>query len=140
MWIYNDVELTEIPVKAVGFVYEITNQTTNRRYIGKKLFHSSKTVQREKKKKRIKVESNWKQYTGSNDELNQDIKNNNIIEKKILRICYSKSECNYIEALYQFQSNAVLSPLFYNKWVSVKSNHNQLKSLDFLSIIPYNNI
>ena len=130
MWIYNDAELTEIPEKAIGFVYEITNITNGKKYIGKKLFHFSKPVQKNLKKRKIKVESNWREYTGSNNELNTDIKNSNEIKKVIIRICYSKSECNYMEAYYQFQSNAVLSDLYYNNWVSVKCNKNQLKSLD----------
>ena len=84
MWIYNDAELTEIPEKAIGFVYEITNITNGKKYIGKKLFHFSKPTQKNLKKRKIKVESNWREYTGSNNELNTDIKNSNEIKKVII--------------------------------------------------------
>ena len=81
MWIYNNAELTEIPEKAIGFVYEITNITNGKKYIGKKLFHFSKLIQKNLKKKKVKVESNWRAYTGSNDQLNADIVENHIIKK-----------------------------------------------------------
>ena len=41
------------------------------KYIGKKIFHFSKTIQKNLKKKKVKVESDWKTYNGSNDELHR---------------------------------------------------------------------
>lgn len=121
MWIYNETPLEEIPDKAIGFVYQITNTQNNKKYIGKKNFYFQKTTQKNLKKKKIKVESDWKSYTGSNDLLNEDIKSNNpSLVKEILQICYSKSELSYIEALHQFNNNVLLSDQFYNNWISVK--------------------
>ena len=82
MWLYNNKSFTEIPEKAIGFVYLITNTQNNKKYIGKKIFHFSKTIQKNLKKKKVKVESDWKTYTGSNDDLNTDIKTNNPELKK----------------------------------------------------------
>ena len=135
MWIYNNEILTEIPEKAVGFVYLITNETNGRKYIGKKIFHFSKTVQKNLKKKKVKVESDWKTYTGSNDDLNNDIKTTNpILKKEILEICNSKSSLSYLEAYYQFTSNCILSEEYYNNWISVRVTRKHLtkykKSLD----------
>lgn len=133
MWIYNSTPLLEIPDKAVGFVYEITNTQNNKKYIGKKIFHFQKTIQKNLKKKKVKSESNWKDYTGSNIELNEDIKSSNpILIKNILQICYSKSEMSYIEAYHQFKNNVLLSDIYYNNWVSVKVTKNHLKKYKLL--------
>ena len=59
-WIYNGkpYDLGEQTHKEVyGFVYLITDTLTNKQYVGKKLFWSSKTKQVKGKKKRLKVES-----------------------------------------------------------------------------------
>ena len=62
-WTYNDIEFTEDMIgDNYGFVYEITNLTNNRKYIGKKLFYSAKTKQVKGKKKRFKVFSDWQTY------------------------------------------------------------------------------
>jgi hypothetical protein len=120
-WFYNSTILTEIPLNAVGFVYLIHNTQNNKSYIGKKLFHSTKTIQKNNKKKKIKIESNWKSYNGSNQNLLNDIQNNNpILIKSILYLCYSKSQCSYLEAMEQFKCNVILSPQYYNDWISVK--------------------
>ena len=81
MWTFNKDEVLELP-ECVGFVYLITNKTNNRRYIGKKLSHftksSIKTITLKsgvKKKKKVKkqVESDWKTYWSSSLELQNDV-------------------------------------------------------------------
>jgi antitoxin component YwqK of YwqJK toxin-antitoxin module len=54
-------------------VYQITNLTNGRKYIGKKFFYSAKTKQVKGKKKKIKVPSDWQTYYGSSDILKQDV-------------------------------------------------------------------
>ena len=71
-WRCNGVAIEE-PGDNYGFVYVITNLTNQKKYIGKKFFWSLKRKQVNKKKKRITVESDWKKYWGSNDELKKDI-------------------------------------------------------------------
>jgi hypothetical protein len=121
-WIYNNQDLLIIPDTAIGFVYLITDTINEKYYIGKKLFHSSKTIQKNKKKKRIKVESDWKSYYGSNQILQNVVKENDVYSftREILHICYSKSECSYLEAKEQFARDVILSPNYYNDWVSCK--------------------
>ena len=112
-WIYNSEPLESIPHKAIGFVYIIHNTSTNRYYIGKKLF-------KHKRNKRT-VESDWKSYNGSNKILNEEIKTQNpILIKTILHICYSKSQCSYLELKEQILHDAILSDRYYNDWISAK--------------------
>ena len=127
MWIYNNEPFTEIPEKAIGFVYLITNTQNNKKYIGKKIFHFSKTIQKNLKKKKVKVESDWQTYNGSNDDLNNDIKiNNPELKKEIIEICYSKSSLSYLEAYHQFTNNVLIDSTYYNNWISVRVTRKHL--------------
>ena len=47
MWIYKDKEITDLPDDCVGFVYQITNTTNGRMYIGKKLAKFKKAWEEE---------------------------------------------------------------------------------------------
>lgn len=130
-WIYNSEPLQEIPNKAIGFVYQIHNTQTNKFYIGKKLFKH--------KRNKKTIESDWKSYTGSNKILNEEIKTQNpILKKLILQICYSKSQCNYMEAFFQFKYNVLLSDQFYNDWISMKVTKKQLQKLSKLMLDEIN--
>ena len=68
-WIYKKEPVTEIPEGMIGFVYLITNKSNGMKYIGKKNFYFTKTKQIKGKKKRVKVESDWHEYYGSNKTL-----------------------------------------------------------------------
>ena len=57
MWLFENVELLEIPSDAYGYVYLITNKITGRMYIGKKLFWFRKQKTNKGKRKIIKVVS-----------------------------------------------------------------------------------
>jgi hypothetical protein len=81
-WYYENQLIEELPDDCVGFVYIITNTITGRMYIGKKLAKFAKTTYKmvklkngTKKKKKIrgKVDSDWRTYYGSSDELLKDI-------------------------------------------------------------------
>ena len=112
----------ELVYNHVGFVYNITNMTTGRRYIGKKLFTKAKTRQVKGKKKRTRVASDWMDYYGSNKELQADIEQLGIynFKREILRLCKGKGECNYWEARYQFDYRVLESNDYYNSWIMVK--------------------
>ena len=118
-WLYNREPLTEIPEGSIGFVYLITNQANGMKYIGKKNFYFSKTKQVKGKKKRIKVESDWKTYFGSNKELNEHVNllGETKFYREIIHLCKSKGEMSYYETKHIFASDAVISESYYNDWV-----------------------
>lgn len=109
----------------VGFIYLIQNTVTGRLYVGKKFFHSKKTLPplKGKKNRRVKyVESDWKTYWGSCKELLEDIKElgyNNF--SRIILGCYkTKWECSYQEALYQMQENVLFRDDYYNGIINIR--------------------
>ena len=131
-WLHDGTIIdSDIIEKYVGFVYQITNLTTGRRYIGKKLLKRTKTKQVKGKKKRTLVESDWKTYYGSNKELQEDVSQLGALnfKREILRLCKSKGECNYFEAKYQFELKVLESEDFYNCWIQVKVHKAHLKNI-----------
>lgn len=128
----NPFELGETTHKEVyGFVYLITCKKTNKQYVGKKFFWSSRTKTVKGKKKRSKVESDWKTYFGSNKVLIEDVKNNgkDNYSREILHLCKTKGECNYLEAYEQFTREVLIGDAYYNEWIMVKVHRSHIKGL-----------
>ena len=130
-WTYNGSIVDVLPDDCIGFVYLITNTVTGRKYIGKKLAKFSKTTYKVvkqkngiKKKKKIKskVESDWRDYYGSNDVLNEDVNTlgKDKFTREILFYCNSKAQCSYIEAREQFTHKVLESTDYYNGQISVR--------------------
>ena len=124
-WTYQGKEVEELPQDVVGFVYIITNTTNDRQYIGKKLAKFSRTkppLKGKKNRRRTKVESDWRDYYGSSDELNEDIAQlgKDSFKREILFYCYSKSELSYIEAREQFNYRVLESDKYYNGHIRVR--------------------
>ena len=111
-----------------GFVYRITNLRDGRIYFGKKFFKFARTrgpLKGRKRKRRDKVESDWKDYWGSNKALVADVELHgpDSFRREILFLCRNKAECAYREAKIIFESDALRNPdRFYNRWISVKIN------------------
>jgi hypothetical protein len=97
-------------------------------YIGKKLLKRTKTHVLKGKKKKSQVESDWKEYYGSNKELNEDVQllGPHNFKREIIMLCKTKGECNYYEAKYQFQYDVLNSKAYYNSWIMVKVHKNHL--------------
>lgn len=115
----------EIPENPFGMVYVITNIIDNKKYIGKKqiLTKKRKPPLKGKKRKRISiVETDWKTYTSSSNELNEDIKKHGKENFKfeIIRFCNSKSEMAYFEAKEQFDKDALIKEDYYNGIVNLR--------------------
>ena len=137
-WYYNNELIEEISEEYIGFVYIITNLTNNRKYIGKKLAKFAKTTVRvvklkngSKRKKRIrgKIESDWKDYYGSNDQLSADVAQlgTDKFRRDILYFCKTKAECSYIEAREQFSRRVLESDDYYNGHIQVRVHGSHIK-------------
>ena len=110
---------TDMVDNAFGFIYEITNNLTNRKYIGKKQMRTLrklKPLKGKKKTRRVEKETDWKTYTGSSNELNEDIKTlgKNNFTFEILAFCNSKSHLSYEEIKMQIQKDVLLKEEYYN--------------------------
>jgi len=108
-----------------GFIYRITCKVNNRQYIGKKQCTAVKkrAPHKGKKNKRCKVcETDWRTYTSSSRELNNDIleygKDNFIFE--IIKFCESKFALAYEEAKIQFREEVLFSDNYYNGIINLR--------------------
>jgi len=130
-WLYQDTPIETLPEECVGFVYLITCNLTGRKYIGKKLAKFSKTTYKtvkqkngikKRKKIRSKIDSDWREYWSSSDELKKDIVSlgQDNFTREILFYCKSKSECTYIEARTQFERKVLESDDYYNGQISCR--------------------
>jgi hypothetical protein len=124
-WTFNGKKIIELPEDVVGFVYQITNTTNGRKYIGKKLakFKRSKApLKGRRNRRRYKVESDWQDYYGSSDDLTIDIKRLGAenFKREILFYCKSKSELSYVEAREQFARKVLETKDYYNGHIRVR--------------------
>ena len=136
-WIYKD-EVYEPDADVVskdfpyqGFVYIIENLANGRSYMGKKGFTFGKTRQVNKKKKRFRAESDWRDYYGSSEALLKDVEyfGKERFRRTILHLCRSKGEASYLEAYEQFSRNVLLREDYYNTWISCRVRNSHLKLL-----------
>ena len=131
-WLYEDKEFTDVE-DYYGFIYLIENMANGKKYIGRKFLTKAgyKTVKG--KRKKIRVESDWRDYYGSSNSLKEDIDlyGKDSFRRTILRLCKSRGECNYFETKYIFDNDAILDPNFYNSWVSCKIQASHVKALLF---------
>ena len=140
-WLYQNQTINQLTEDCIGFVYIITNITSGRKYIGKKLAKFSKTTQKtvklkngtkKKRKIRTKVDSDWRDYYGSSPELSKDVESlgKDNFSREILYYCRSKSECSYIEAREQFSRRVLESDDYYNGHIQVRVHGSHIKKLN----------
>ena len=132
-WILNENVI--IDENTFGFIYEITNTITGKKYIGKKQCKSKlkRKPLKGKKNKRIEIkESDWKEYTSSSSDLNEDIKKygKDKFIFKILRACGSKWELAYFEIREQIDKNVLMREDYYNGIINVRIGRPPKKFLE----------
>lgn len=116
---------TGVPTGTYGFIYCITNTVNNKKYIGKKQLvkiKKLKPLKGKKNKRHFLIESDWREYTGSCNDLNMDIKKHGKQNFKfdIIRLCDSKWEMAYYEAKEQFEKGVLESDEYYNGIINLR--------------------
>ena len=135
MWLLGTTEFTsEMIGEYVGFVYIITDLTSSKMYVGKKLFSSKRTLPPLKgktRKRKVIKESDWMSYYGSSEELMTIVENNGpeSFKREILHLCHSRGEMSYLEAKEQFDREVLLSDDYYNGIINCKIHKSHVKRL-----------
>ena len=120
-WMYNGKPFESNDIQDYfGFVYLIENKLNNRKYIGRKYLWQFRTPKG--KKRKVKSESDWKNYYGSCPELKEDIDKigRENFSRTILSLHKTKGKTNYEETRQLFVNNVLTEsldsgvPAFYN--------------------------
>ena len=115
------------PSKYFGFVYEITNNLTGRKYIGRKVYWTKNTPRKVVVKDMTNPgwcpdhwkQSDWKRYISSSKELKDDIYANGMenFTFKILSQWKSSTALRYMECKTQWQRKVLETDEYYNGWI-----------------------
>ena len=132
-WTYLGKVIETLPEECAGFVYQITNTTNGKMYIGKKLSkfkRSRPPLKGRTNRRRYKVDSDWQDYYGSSDALTEDIQRlgKDKFKREILFFCKNKAELSYIEAREQFSRKVLESDDYYNGHIRVRVHGRFFKS------------
>ena len=138
-WTFNNKVVDALPDDCEAFVYLITNTTSDKKYIGKKLakFKTTKPpLKGRKNKRRGTKESDWRTYWGSSDHLNEDVitLGEDKFTREILHYCPTRGIASYIEAQEQFERNVLLTDEYYNGIINVRVGGSQILKEHFKKI------
>lgn len=133
MWTFNNEEYNITPEEYQGFVYQITELHTNKKYIGKKNFWKPKILPINKSRKRrvrTRVESDWKTYFSSSQQIQRIVEEagEDKFKREILKLCKTKGEMSYHEAKLQFEHNVLLRDDYYNEFIGCRVHSKHLTS------------
>lgn len=112
-WQYKNKDFDESLIKGyAGFVYIITDLTTDRKYIGRKYFIHS----RKKAGKRTKFDSDWRDYYGSSEELHKLVeqKGKDNFHREIICLGKTRGEVNFGEVFAQVLVGVLESDTWIN--------------------------
>jgi hypothetical protein len=136
MWYYEgEVFTSEMIEGHAGFVYEITDLSNGKKYIGKKKLSATRTLKPLKgfkRKRKVISESDWMDYYGSSEELQGLVAEHGAegFVRRILRLCKTTAEMSYYEMREQVVNDVLLKPdQYYNAFVGGKIHRNHLKHL-----------
>lgn len=139
MWIHNDIVFTredadiKITEGYIGFVYEITDISNGKKYLGKKLLLRKKKLaplKGQKRKRSVIEQSDWEKYYGSSETVKEAVaQRKEDFRREILCFCSSKGELSYMEAKYQFEREVLLRDDYYNGIINCRINRSHVKKL-----------
>ena len=132
MWLYENKPFEETPEEYQGFVYEVTEIDTGKKYIGKKNFWKPKTLpitKTRKRRVRTRTEYDWREYFGSSNELQSlvESRGSDKFKREILILCKTKGEMSYHEAKLQFERDVLLSDEYFNEFIGCKIHSRHIK-------------
>lgn len=145
MWMYQGKELKDedIPAKAIGFIYLITHLPSGKKYLGKKLTTMAATKTVKGVKKKIRKDSNWKDYYSSSPVLQEmvETEGKDKFKREILVFCSSKGMLLYSEELSLYMVGALESDDWINMNIRSKVYSNWVKKDEAIllrkSLIPH---
>ena len=131
-WTYKDKPFTSEDIgDYIGFVYLLTDPK-GKKYVGKKLFVSKRKLPplKGKTRRRTKIsESDWKNYYGSSEEVQNLIESDIHFKREILRLCKTKGELSYMELVEQIERKVLLKNDYYNGIIQVKIHASHVRNL-----------
>lgn len=133
-WFYENEEYAGPTEELVGFVYIITELETDKKYVGKKLFWSTRKLPPLKGKKRRRTvvkESDWRDYFGSSEELKSLVESNggDKYHREILHLCKSKGAMSYLELKEQVERDVLFRDDYYNEFIGAKIHSKHVTDL-----------
>ena len=135
-WVYNDDVFTSDDIgEYYGFIYRVTNLINGHDYVGRKYFKTVKKLpplKGQKRKRSKTVETDWKEYWGSSNRLNDDIEKHGKenFKREIIYLCKTRGETNYMEAKIQFAEDVLLRDDNYNGIIAIKIGIGSVKNLN----------
>jgi|TARA_Y100000033_G_scaffold3130_3_gene2719 hypothetical protein len=137
MWFYNGKEFNPAEFDSsdlAGFVYLITDLNNGKKYVGKKNLWSTRRLRplKGQKRRRVKkLESDWRDYFGSNEEVKLLVENEGRerFKREILRLCKSKGEMTYFEMKEQIDREVLFRDDYYNEFIGGKIHSKHLKGM-----------
>lgn len=128
MWQYKEKELTDsdIPETAIGFLYKITHITTGNWYVGKKLLTKAAYKQVNGKRKKLRKESDWKDYWSSSPQLKEiiDAEGTANFKRDVLMFVDTKASFTYGEEALLYMTGALFDAKCYNGNIRSKVQRN----------------
>lgn len=125
-WFYEDKpieKIEDIPVeKAIGFIYIITQLSTGKRYLGKKLLTKSSRKTINGKTKKTRTESDWKTYWSSSPKVKELVKEvgEHDFRRDIIQFVTSKGSLAYNEELALYMLGALETDKWFNDNIRAK--------------------
>lgn len=103
--------------KYVGFIYLMTQKSTGKKYIGRKMLYKPKYVTVKKKRKKTMVQSDWLDYYSSSPAILEHIEEHGTDDftREILAFISSKGNMAYAEELALYTVGALEKP---DEWLN----------------------